>query len=65
MTVESRMQPRSSREKDLLKYGSKQGIEQEQERIFKLIDEFAENTDYPEVEWTLGNLKNAIGEEQK
>lgn len=40
-------------------------IVEDRVRTVKLIDEFAANTDYPEVESTLENLKNSIIGEQK
>lgn len=40
------------------------GWEDAEDQIIKLIDEYIENTDYPEVEWTLENVKDAIKGEQ-
>jgi hypothetical protein len=40
------------------------GVDREQERIIAIIDEFAENTDYPEVENTLTWLREVIKGEQ-
>ena len=39
MTIHERMQPRSEREKDLLKYGRRQGREQAQTHIIQLLNE--------------------------
>lgn len=38
MSIHTRMQPRSDREKDLLKYGRRQGREQEHQRIDALLE---------------------------
>lgn len=50
---------------DGLAHGKLEGSDETEERIIKPLDEFAENTDYPEVEWTLHNLKDAIKGDQE